>query len=121
VWFFHHVVLLPFYPRIKDAFYTWCMQNSCINFVVYWCIFQYIKMLLDVIIMFCIDYRDFLSILLILVITRQDRKNPILRIWRFRDLSELKLTWDFSDVNILSREASRDQEVNEGATRPKQD
>jgi hypothetical protein len=35
------------------------MQNSCMNFVVYWCIFQHIKMLLDVIIMFCIDLWGF--------------------------------------------------------------
>jgi hypothetical protein len=33
---------------------------------------------------------------------------------RFRNLPELKLTWNFSGINILSREPSRAQEVNEG-------
>jgi hypothetical protein len=35
----------------------------------------------------------------------------------FRNLPELKLTRDFSGVNILSREASGAQEVNEGGHR----
>jgi hypothetical protein len=37
----------------------WCMQNSCIKFVVYCCIFQHIYMLWDIIIMFCIDFGIF--------------------------------------------------------------
>jgi hypothetical protein len=32
---------------------------------------------------------------------------------RFRNLPELKLTWDFSGVNILPREAPGKEEVNE--------
>jgi hypothetical protein len=35
------------------------MQNSCMNFVVYWYIFQQIKMLLFVINMFYIDLWEF--------------------------------------------------------------
>jgi hypothetical protein len=38
---------------------AWCIQNSCINFIVYWWIFQHINMLLDVIILFCIDLWGF--------------------------------------------------------------
>jgi hypothetical protein len=43
----------------------------------------------------------------------QDRKTLFLS---FRNLLELKLTWDFWSINILSRETPGDQEVNE--TRP---
>jgi hypothetical protein len=41
-------------------------------------------------------------------------ENPVLCIFMFRVLPELKFTWDFSGVNILSWEPSREQEVNEG-------
>jgi hypothetical protein len=50
-------------------------------------------------------YRDFPSILLILVITLQDRKTLFCVFLRFRDLPELKLTQDFWSVIILPREA----------------
>jgi hypothetical protein len=33
---------------------------------------------------------------------------------RFKNLTKLKLIWDFSGVNTLSREPSGAQEVNEG-------
>jgi hypothetical protein len=32
---------------------------------------------------------------------------------RFRNLSELKLTWDFLGINILAPEAHGEEEVNE--------
>jgi hypothetical protein len=32
---------------------------------------------------------------------------------RFRNLPKLKLTWDFLGINILSREPSGEEEVNE--------
>jgi hypothetical protein len=50
---------------------------------------------------------------LILVITLQNRKTLFCVFWHFRNLLELKLTWDFLGINILSREPSRAQEVNE--------
>jgi hypothetical protein len=59
-------------------------------------------------------YGDFLSIPLILVITLQNRKTLFCVFLRFRDLPRLKLTWDFSGINILPREAPRGQEVNLG-------
>jgi hypothetical protein len=71
-------------------------------------------MLLDVIILFCIDLWGFSIDPLILVITPHDRKTLFCVFWRFRDILQLKLTWDFSGFNILSREASGAQEVNEG-------
>jgi hypothetical protein len=57
-------------------------------------------------------YGDFPSVPLILVITLQDRKTLFCVFLRFRNLSELKLTWDFSGINILSRELSGAREVN---------
>jgi hypothetical protein len=96
------------------AMASWCMQNLCMNFVVYWCIFQHIKMLLVVIIMFFIDLWGFSLIPFILVITLYDRKTLFCVFWHFRNLPELNLTWDLSGINILSREPSRAQEVNEG-------
>jgi hypothetical protein len=89
----------------------WCMQNSCMNFEVYWWILQHIKMLLEVIIIFCIYLWGFST-------------DPpyfgynfaglFCVFWHFRNLPKLKLTWDSSGVNVLSREESRAQEVNEG-------
>jgi hypothetical protein len=47
-----------------------------------------------------------------------EQENPVLRIFFcFRDLPRLKLTWDFSGVNILPREAPRGEEVNEARPR----
>jgi hypothetical protein len=67
-------------------------------------------------------YRDFPSIPLILVITLQDMKTLFCVFLSFRNLPELKLTQDFSSINILPREPARDQELNErrprGQTRP---
>jgi hypothetical protein len=60
---------------------------------------------------------DFPSTPLILVITLQNRKTMFCIFLSFRNLPELKLTWDFWSVNILSREATRGEEVNE--TRPR--
>jgi hypothetical protein len=57
-------------------------------------------------------YGDFLSIPLILVITLQNRKDLFFVFLRFRNLPELKLIWDFLDVNILPREAPGAEEVN---------
>jgi hypothetical protein len=62
-------------------------------------------------------YGDFPSIPLILVTTVQTRKTLFCIFLSFRNLPELKLTWDFWSVNILSREAPREEEVNE--TRPR--
>jgi hypothetical protein len=47
-------------------------------------------------------------------ITLQNRKTMFCVFLRFRNLPKLKLIWDFLCVNILSREPSRAQEVNEG-------
>jgi hypothetical protein len=51
-----------------------------------------------------------------------DRKTLVCVFLRFKNLPEHKLTSDFLGVNILSREPSRAQEVNEGGhegqTRP---
>jgi hypothetical protein len=58
-------------------------------------------------------YGDFPSIPLTLVITLQNMKTMFCVFLRFRNLPELKLTWDFLGVNILSREPSRAKEVNE--------
>jgi hypothetical protein len=55
--------------------------------------------------------RDFPSILLILVITRQNRKTLFCVFLSFRNLLELILTEDFWSINILPREAAGDQEV----------
>jgi hypothetical protein len=59
-------------------------------------------------------YGYFQSIPLILVITQQNRKTLFCVFLRFRNLPKLKLTWDFSGVNILSREPSGAREVYEG-------
>jgi hypothetical protein len=45
------------------------------------------------------------------------QENPVLHIFIFRDLPGLKLTHDFWSVNILSREAPKEEEVNEMRTR----
>jgi hypothetical protein len=58
-------------------------------------------------------YGDFSLIPLILVITLQNRKTMFCVFLCFGNLLELKLTCDFSGVNVLSREPSRVQEVNE--------
>jgi hypothetical protein len=58
-------------------------------------------------------YGDFPSNPLILVITLQNRKTMFCIFLRFRNLPKLKLTWDFSGINILSREPSWAQEFNE--------
>jgi hypothetical protein len=50
---------------------------------------------------------------LILVITLQNRITLFYVFLHFRDLPRLKLTWDFSGVNILPREAAGGEEVNE--------
>jgi hypothetical protein len=68
----------------------WCMQNICMNFVVYWCIFLHIIMLLVVIVMFYNDLWGFSIDPLILVITLQNRK-PC---FAYFDVSET-----FSDSN----------------------
>jgi hypothetical protein len=54
---------------------------------------------------------------LILVITLHDKKTLFCVFLSFRNLPELKLTLDFLNDNILSRETPGDQEVNE--TRPR--
>jgi hypothetical protein len=59
------------------------------------------------------NYGDFPSIPLILIITLQDRKTLFCIFLCFRDLLGLKLTYDFSVVNILPREAPGGEEVNE--------
>jgi hypothetical protein len=43
-----------------------------------------------------------------------EQENLLCVFLSFRNLLELKLTWDFSGVNILSREPFGAQEVNEG-------
>jgi hypothetical protein len=58
-------------------------------------------------------YRNFPSIPLILVITRQNRKTLFCIFLSFRNLPRLKLTQDFRSINILSREPAGYQEVNE--------
>jgi hypothetical protein len=43
----------------------------------------------------------------------QTRKTLFCIFLSFRNLPELKLTWDFWSINILSREAPREEELNE--------
>jgi hypothetical protein len=88
----------------------WCMQNTCMNFIVYWYIFLHIIMLLVVIIMFYNDIWGFSINPLILVITLHNMKTLFCVLLHFTNLPELKLTWDFSCVN---RESPGAQEVNE--------
>jgi hypothetical protein len=90
---------LPAPPR------RWCMENTCMIFVVYWCIFLHITMLLVVIITF---YGDFPLNPLISVITLHDRKAVFCVFLSFKNLPKLKLTWDFWSINILSWEAPED-------------
>jgi hypothetical protein len=45
------------------------------------------------------------------------QENPVCVLLRFKNLPELKLTWDFSGVSILPREASGEEEVNDMAPR----
>jgi hypothetical protein len=92
--------------------YYWCMQNTCMHFVVYWCIFQYIKMLLVVIIMFCNDLWGFSINPPYFGYNSVEQENMFCVFWRFRNLPKFKLTWDFLGVNILSREPSGAQGVN---------
>jgi hypothetical protein len=91
----------------------WCIQISCMNILVYWCIFQHIKMLLDVIIKFCIDLWGFSIDPPYFGYNFARQENLFCVFWHFRNLPELQLTWDFSFVNIWSQEAPRAQEVNE--------
>jgi hypothetical protein len=58
-------------------------------------------------------YGDFPSIPLILVITLQNRITLFCVFLYFRNIPKIKLTWDFSGVNILSREPSGEEEFNE--------
>ena len=51
-------------------------------------------------------FGDLPMIPFILVITLQNRKSLFCVFLSFRDLNEVKRTWDFSSVNISSREAS---------------
>jgi hypothetical protein len=50
---------------------------------------------------------------LYLVITLQERKTLFCVFLSFTDLPGLKLTWDFWNINILSREAPGQEQVNE--------
>ena len=52
-----------------------------------------------------------LGVPLILVITLQDRKTLFCVFFRFRDLFELKLTGDFSRINIFQNMTIRDFET----------
>jgi hypothetical protein len=70
-------------------------------------------MLLVVIIMICNDLWGFSIDPLILVITLQNRKTLFCVFLCFRNFPKLKLTWDFSGVNILSPEPPREEEVSE--------
>jgi hypothetical protein len=74
-------------------------------------------MFLVVIIMFYNDLWGFFIDPLILVITLHNRKPLFCVLLRFRNLPELKLTWDFLSVNIFSREPSGEEEVNEMGSR----
>jgi hypothetical protein len=66
-------------------------------------------------------YVDFPSIPFILVIILQDWKILFCIFLRFRDLRGLKLTQDFWSINILPREATGGEEVNETRPRAKRD
>jgi hypothetical protein len=69
--------------------------------------------------MFYNDLWEFPSIPLIFGYNSTEQENPIMRIFTFQGPSRTKLTWDFSGINILPREAPGAQEFNEGATRAK--
>jgi hypothetical protein len=57
-------------------------------------------------------FGDFPSTPLIFVITLQNKKTLFCVFLCFRNLPKLKLTWDILGVNNLSREPSREEEVN---------
>jgi hypothetical protein len=87
------VLLKPLESLISCVYYLlqlswgcWCMQNSCMNFVAYWCIFQHIKMLWDIITIFCIDSWGFSINPLYFGYTLQYRKYLFCVLWRFRNL-----------------------------------
>jgi hypothetical protein len=68
-----HLSTIPQSGHTKDNLWQllvspWCMQNTCMNFVVYWCIFLHIIMLLVVITMIRNDFWGFSIDPLILVI-----------------------------------------------------
>jgi hypothetical protein len=99
---------------IKVDLDTLCMQNTCINFVVYWCIFLHIIMLLVVLIMICNDLWGFSIDPPYFGDNSAEQENSVCVFLCFRNLPELKLKWDFLGINILSREPSVAREVNEG-------
>jgi hypothetical protein len=70
-------------------------------------------MLLVVIIMFCIDLWGFSFDPPYFGYNSAEQENLFCVFWRFRNLPELKLTWDIPGINILSREPPGAQEVNE--------
>jgi hypothetical protein len=85
------LVLSSSYSRTSmgQAWGCRCMQNSCMNFVVYWCILQHIKMLLDVIIMFCIDLWGFSIDPPYFGYNSPRQENLFYVFWCFRNLPEL--------------------------------
>jgi hypothetical protein len=92
----------------------WCMQNTCMIFEVYWCIFQNNKMSLVVIIMFHSDLWGFSINSPYFGYNSARQKTMFYVFLSFRDLPELKLTQDFWSINILPWQAPTAQEVNEG-------
>jgi hypothetical protein len=71
-------------------------------------------MLLVVIIMICNDLWGFSIDTPYLGYNSAEQENPVLCIFTFREPSRTQIAWDFSGVNILSREPSGAQEVNKG-------
>jgi hypothetical protein len=72
--------------------------------------------------MFCIDLWEFSIDPPYFGYNSGELENPILRILTFHGPSETQIDLGFSGINILSREASGDQEVNkeghDAQTRP---
>jgi hypothetical protein len=114
-----HELWIDDYLGLQATIDIWCVQNSCMNFLVYWYIFQYIYMLWDVIIMFFIDLWRFSINPLILVITLQNRKYLFCVFWWFRDFPKPKLSENFYGVNIFTWEPTWDKEAHEWATKAK--
>jgi hypothetical protein len=76
----------------------WCIQNTCMNFVVYGCIFLYIIMLLVVIIMICNDLWGFSIDPPYFGYNSAEQKNHVLCIFTFQKPSRTQI-----DVGFFGR------------------
>jgi hypothetical protein len=92
-----HVLPAPVKIRLPSLSLVgyWCMQNTCMNFVVYWCIFLNIIILLVFIIMICNDLWEFSINLSYFGYNSAEQENPILCIFTFREPSQTQIDLRF--------------------------